>query len=64
MPGTGIWYCKIGSVSADRLPDGCDFPMRRAVEKAYKEITGEDPKYIFSGWGAHLTEGEQEVVNG
>lgn len=56
-----IWSCKIGEV--DSLPiSGADHPMRQAVEKAYKEITGEDCKFCFSGWGAELDEIERAVV--
>lgn len=36
--------------------------MREAVARAYREITGRDPDFIFSGWGAELTEGECAVV--
>lgn len=60
---TGIWECKIGETTA-QLSDGCDYPMRRAVERAYFEITGEYPIFIFSGWGAELTEVERQVVDG
>ena len=55
-----IWKCKIGET--DNLPHGSDLPMRNAVERAYREITGEDPMFIFSGWGAELTEPERAVV--
>lgn len=56
------WYCKIGETDPANVPQGGDFPMRRAIEKAYHEITGEWPDFIFSGWGAQLTEGERAVV--
>jgi len=59
-----IWDCKIGEVSEDILPTGADSPMRRAVRKAYIEITGKEPDFIFSGWGAELTKSERDVVNG
>jgi hypothetical protein len=36
--------------------------MRQAVEKAYRELTGEDPEFIFSGWGGRLDESERAVV--
>lgn len=36
--------------------------MRRAVEEAYRELTGDDPTFVFSGWGAQLDEGERAVV--
>lgn len=59
---TKIWECKIGEVDAEKLPKGVDGPMRQAVERAYYELTGEEPKFIFSGWGAELTEAERSVV--
>jgi hypothetical protein len=55
-----VWYCKIGEGTP--LKEGADFLMRRAIEAAYREITGEWPDFIFSGWGAELTEGERAVV--
>ena len=57
-----IWSCKIGEVDADKLPHGSDLPMREAVGRAYKEITGEERAFIFSGWGAELTEPERAAV--
>jgi hypothetical protein len=53
------WGCKIGEVDASKLPPGADFPMREAIERAYTELTGEPPAFIFSGWAAELTEGER-----
>lgn len=57
-----IWTCKIGECVGDNLPHGADHPMREAVEKAYREITGRDPAFQFSGWGGELTEPERAVV--
>jgi hypothetical protein len=57
-----IWTCKIGDANVALL-NGPDFPMREAVRKAYFELTGLQPNFIFSGWGGQLTEAEQEVVN-
>lgn len=57
-----IWECKIGEVDAARLPRGSDAPMRQAVQRAYRELTGEWPEFTFSGWGGELTEGERAVV--
>lgn len=60
-PGDGtIWECKIGQ--ARRLPCDADAPMREAVRRAYVTLTGEEPGFIFSGWGGQLTEGERVVV--
>jgi hypothetical protein len=62
-----IWYCKIGECTEEelhsRMSSGADLPMRIAVEEQYEEITGKKPDFIFSGWGAELTEGERAVVN-
>lgn len=55
-----IWLCKIGEVAS--TPQGADYPMREAVARAFREVTGEEPTFIFSGWGAELTEGERAVV--
>jgi hypothetical protein len=57
-----IWFCKIGETDRS-LPYGADFPMRRAVEAAYREITGEASAFIFSGWGGDLTESERAVAD-
>ena len=58
-----IWECKIGEADREKhLGGGMDLPMRKAVAAAYREITGEDPDFIFSGWGGSLTEGERAVV--
>jgi len=63
-----IWTCKIGECDeADlRGPNGeyrgADFPMRMAVREAYREITGRDDSFCFSGWGGELTEPERAVV--
>lgn len=58
-----IWSCKIGEVDARYLPNGADGPMRDAMAKVYRKLTFRDPQFIFSGWGAELTEGERAVVD-
>lgn len=57
-----IWECKIGEVDAAKLPKGADLPMREAVAVAFFELTGERCNFIFSGWGAELTEPERAVI--
>jgi hypothetical protein len=58
-----IWSCKIGGLNQDiSLPSGADSPMREAVRRAYKQLTGIEPQFIFSGWGAQLTDSERSVV--
>lgn len=64
-----IWSCKIGECEEkDLLRDGkyygADTPMREAITKAYIEVTGHEPNFIFSGWGAELTDIEREVAKG
>jgi hypothetical protein len=58
------WSCKIGEISPEVLGylHGADLPMRKAISAAYREITGTDPNFIFSGWGEGLTEPERAVV--
>lgn len=58
-----IWDCKIGEVDRAKLPPGADAPMRQAVEAVYRELTGEEPRFIFSGWGGELTDIEREVAD-
>lgn len=63
-----IWFCKIGECDEAALRakfprGGADGLMRAAVMLAYQQLTGEEPKFIFSGWGAELTEGERHVVD-
>lgn len=57
----GIWYCKIGEAGV-QTARGLDLPMRNAIAAAYKEITGRDNDFIFSGWCASLTESERAAV--
>ena len=57
---TTIWECKIGEVHS--AAGGADYLMRQAVADAYKAQTGVEPVFIFSGWGASLTEAERAVV--
>lgn len=60
---TGIWSCKIGQTDQEALPDGADWPLRQAVSQAYYNLTGRWPDFIFSGWNAQLTEGEQDYID-
>ncbi len=57
-----IWNCKIGEVDMKYLPDGADFPMRQAIKAAYREITGQDPQFLFSGWAGQLDDSEREYL--
>ena len=56
-----VWDCKFVG-EADALPDGADAPMRQAVAKAFREMTGNAPKAIFSGWGGTLAERERAAI--
>ena len=57
-----VWECKIGGCDDSCLPPGSDSPMREAIKIAYKELTGKDCDFIFSGWGSELTEYERAIV--
>lgn len=59
-----IWTCKVGVRGDLTLNGGADFPMRRAVVKAFIETAGHEPEFTFSGWGAELIPDEQAVVDG
>jgi hypothetical protein len=61
-PRRAIWKCKIGCDEVLELPDGCDRPMRRAVQDAYFEITGKHAVFTFSGWNEELTSIEKAIV--
>lgn len=56
------WACKIGIIGDIDLPGGADLPMRMAIQRAFKEITGVDAEFCFSGWNAELTPVERSVV--
>ena len=45
------WSCTIGECNTKSLPKGSDWPMRQAVAETYFKLCGEEPKFIFSGWG-------------
>lgn len=57
-----IWGCKIGYADAFELPPGSDNPMRKAIEKAFKDITGHESDFCLSGWGEILDEKELSVI--
>lgn len=57
-----VWSCKIGDYLDDDLPEGADWPMRQAVQRAFRELTGKDTGNCFSGWGASFTEPEMAVI--
>lgn len=56
-----IWTCTFVGES-DSMPNGSDGPMREAVAKAFRSMTGNPPVAIFSGWGGTLGERERAVI--
>jgi hypothetical protein len=62
VPDLATWNCRIGEVPHHGLPDWSDRLMREAVARAYLQITGQEPHFIFSGWGGELTEAERAVL--
>lgn len=51
-----VWECAIGGRDPVTVPPGGDLPMRRAVEQAFFELTGEHAEYTYSGWGRKFTD--------
>lgn len=45
------WFCVVGPVERADLPDGADFPMRRAIDLGFEALTGKDYENCWSGWG-------------
>lgn len=58
------WTCTIGNVDGVEIPNGGDAPMRRAVEQAFKAVTGEEHDACFSGWGDRFTLQQLSVISG
>lgn len=56
-----VWSCKIVVAGDTIIPDGFDWPPRRAALEAI-EAGGIEVLSCFSGWGGTLTETETEVV--
>lgn len=51
-----VWECAVGGRSPVIVPNGGDFPMRQAVEKAFFDLTGQNPEMCYSGWGRKFTD--------
>jgi hypothetical protein len=47
-----FWTCVVGPADQNKLPKGCDLPMRMAVQAAFANMTGEYPDICSSGWGS------------
>lgn len=58
---TKAWSCKVGPQPIE-LPAGADLAMRNAVARAYYELTGVWPEFLFSGWNDDLDEIEEDVA--
>ena len=56
-----VWECKIAVPADAVLPEGFDFPPRRAAMEAV-DAAGIPVLYCFSGWGGSRTEGQAEVA--
>lgn len=62
VEGERFWSCTIGP-APDTVPWGGDFPLRRAVQKAFIQMFKcSSVFHTFSGWNAHLTAGERNVA--
>ena len=47
------WIGIIGETEHAKLPFGGDSPMREAVEKAFKEVTGHEEEVLYSRWSVN-----------
>lgn len=56
------WNCTIGECPRNALPKASDAPMRAAVARAYEDLAGHPPEFIFSGWNAHVPESYRAVI--
>ena len=56
-----VWECKIVVPDDAELPDGFDWPPRRAAIKAVEDA-GIEVLACFSGWGGALTSVQLEVM--
>ena len=56
-----VWDCKIVVPNDAELPDGFDYPPRKAAIEAV-ENAGIAVLSCFSGWGGRLTKVEAEIV--
>ena len=61
MSNKQYWFCLIGPADRDKLPQGCDGPIRNAVSRAFIALTGAQAEHNFSGWGR--SEEEAELLN-
>lgn len=57
-----VWTCKIGVMGNAPKPHSADGPMRLAVERVFRSLTGRDAEFCFSGWGGTIDECELAVV--
>lgn len=49
------WFCIIGPVKDNELPDGADSPLRSAVRKVANTMLPDNDLTISSGWGVSDT---------
>lgn len=61
MSDVKIWQCRIGAPDIV-VPREGDSPMRDGVEATFRKVVGHPAKFMFSGWGYELTEGELAVI--
>jgi hypothetical protein len=56
-----VWSCKLVVAGDIEMPEGFDFPIRRAVINAV-EGHGIEVLACFSGWAGTLTKTQTEIV--
>lgn len=58
-----FWTCVIGPAKRDDLLDnGADWPLRKAVQKAFEQTSGYSHEVCMSGWGSSSEEAAKASV--
>jgi hypothetical protein len=57
-----VWQCTIGVLGDHPLPKGADEPMRLAIQRVFREVTGRESEFIFSGWNAVISPVQLAVI--
>lgn len=52
------WWCRVGPIDRSKVPWGGDLPMRQSVASAFRELVGEYPVVVSSGWGMDQQEAD------
>lgn len=57
-----FWTCVIGPARRKDLPNGADWPLRKAVQKAFEQTSGYSHEVCSSGWGCNSEEAAKASI--